>query len=212
VDAVDEKVANFFYANNVSFLSVDSKSFVELVDALKSAPLAYKKPDRKALSGKLLDSTEKRINAAKYEHLGSIEKYGAALATDGATVHGEPLSNYVIKIPNIPKPIHLGMLNAKKHIAGGESKDADYVASGPRQSRQEPDPPHGLRLVSDPCTINKNPHHAMIIGLVVSFPPASSFSGGRRHALAYVGYNLPMTTMSKFKFAVGPGNPGARRF
>ena len=65
-DAVDDKVANCFDANNVSFSSVYSKSFVELVKALKSAPLDYKKTDRKALSGKLLDSTEARINAAKY--------------------------------------------------------------------------------------------------------------------------------------------------
>ena len=84
---------------------MESKSLVELIKALKSAPLEYKNPTRQALSGKLLDSTEARINTAKYEHLGSIEKYGTALATDGATVHGEPLSNCAIKIPNVPKPI-----------------------------------------------------------------------------------------------------------
>ena len=107
-DAADEKLANFLYANNVSFSSVDTKSLVELADAPKSAPPTYKKPDRKALSGELVGPTEKRINAAKYEHSSSIEKYGTALATGGASVHLELLSTYVLKVRNVPKPIHLG--------------------------------------------------------------------------------------------------------
>ena len=34
-DAADEKVAKFFYANKISFSSVGSKLFVELVKALR---------------------------------------------------------------------------------------------------------------------------------------------------------------------------------
>ena len=49
-------------------------------------------------------------------------------------MHGEPFSNYVTKIPNVPKPTHLDMLNANKYIADGDCKDTGYSRSVPSSS------------------------------------------------------------------------------
>ena len=55
---------------------------------------------------------------------------GGTIAADGATVHGEPIANFVTKVASMPKPVHLKILNAKKHIAEGGSKNADFMAEG----------------------------------------------------------------------------------
>jgi hypothetical protein len=129
-ELVDEKIANFFYGCKVSFMSADSVLFGEMVEALKTAPANYKAPYRQRFSYDLLEKTEKRIEAAKVGPFEALEVYGAAMAMDSATVNGEPISNYVLKVATVAKPIHLLLLNAKKHIANGECKDADYVAFG----------------------------------------------------------------------------------
>ena len=42
--------------------------------------------------------------------------FGASITADGATVHGEPIANFALKVASMPKPVHLKILNAKKHI------------------------------------------------------------------------------------------------
>ena len=80
------------------------------------------------LLDKYVDIVETRINAFKIPHFGATRIVGSAVAMDGATVHGEPIANFVLKIATIPKPIHLKIVNAKKAIAEGESKNADDMA------------------------------------------------------------------------------------
>ena len=126
----DEKIAAFFYRCDLPFAAVDSAAFKDLVATLKTAPSGYKPPDRKRLSGDLLDSAEKKITIAKNQELEKARVYGAAIAGDGATVHGEPLANYVAAVATVKHPIHLLLLNAKQHIADGDCKDADYAAFG----------------------------------------------------------------------------------
>ena len=52
-DKFDVSVANFFYANNISFNCVDSVTFKNLVNDLHPG---YKPPNRKRLAGELLDT------------------------------------------------------------------------------------------------------------------------------------------------------------
>lgn len=71
-----------------------------------------------------------RIEASKIPVLQKMLIFGGALSMDGATVHGEPLSNYVVTVPTVRKPVHMKVVNAKKHLAEGNCKDADYIAFG----------------------------------------------------------------------------------
>jgi hypothetical protein len=97
-ELVDEKVANFFFGCKVSFQCADSVLFSEMVEALKRAPGNYKPPHRHRLSGDLLEKAETRIEAAKVGPFAALEVFGGAMAMDSASVHGEPISNYVMKI------------------------------------------------------------------------------------------------------------------
>jgi len=126
--AVSEAVANFFFGCDIPFAVADSVFFRRMVDALKVASVAYKPPHRMALSDKYVDIVETRVNAAKVPHYDAMRIVGATAAMDGATVHGEPIANFVLKVATIPKPIHLKIVNAKNSIAEGEGKDADFMA------------------------------------------------------------------------------------
>ena len=127
---MDEAVAKFFMGCDVSFQIVGHPLFKRMIDKAKTAGPSYKPPIRQRLSDDLLDTVEARVDSYKAPHLEAMKIYGGTIAADGATVHGEPIANFVTKVASMPKPVHLKILNAKKHIAEGGSKNADFMAEG----------------------------------------------------------------------------------
>lgn len=54
IGILDQKISEFFYANNISFNVADSGAFIDMVNALR---LGYNPPNRKRLAGQLLDES-----------------------------------------------------------------------------------------------------------------------------------------------------------
>ena len=117
-------------AVDISFQIIGHSLFKRMVDKAKTAGPSYKPPNRQRLSGDLLGTAEARANSCKAPHLEAMKVFGGTVAVGGATVHGEPIANFVTKVASMPKPVHLKILNAKKHIAEGGSKDAGFMAEG----------------------------------------------------------------------------------
>src|SRR5678816_2877132 len=70
---LDQKISVFFYASNVSFLSVELKYFVEMIQTLRPG---YSSPSRRNLAGPLLDTAHiyiYRIYTVSYTHLRAHE-------------------------------------------------------------------------------------------------------------------------------------------
>ena len=60
---IDQQVARFVYAENLSLRIVSSPHFADLVRVLRAAPENYKLPDRNRLSGDLLDTVCTQLRA-----------------------------------------------------------------------------------------------------------------------------------------------------
>ena len=56
-DKVDDGVSSFFFEENIPFRKVESPSFKKLVDAVRCSGPNYQLPNRKRLSGALLDDS-----------------------------------------------------------------------------------------------------------------------------------------------------------
>ena len=54
-DKVDEAVSAFFFKEGIPFSKVESQAFKKMVSAVKCSGPAYQPPNRKRLSGSLLD-------------------------------------------------------------------------------------------------------------------------------------------------------------
>ena len=60
---IDEAVATFIYAENLSARIVESRHFASMVRLLTCAPSSYKLPGRKRINGDLLDSATMRLRS-----------------------------------------------------------------------------------------------------------------------------------------------------
>lgn len=65
-ELVDEKLAAAFYACNIPFAVLESKSFVDAMDAMKRAPIGYKLPDRHRLSTDLLAQADVQLRSTHH--------------------------------------------------------------------------------------------------------------------------------------------------
>lgn len=98
---------------------------------IQDAGPSFKTPCGSTLGGAILERQYKADKAEDYRLLGlpGVEKYGAALTTDGATIQRHPLLNVVLVCVSFTAMMLLAAIDASTHLATGASKDAEYVAN-----------------------------------------------------------------------------------
>src|ERR1044072_6854902 len=89
-EILDQKISKFFYTNNVSFLSVELKYFVEMIQALRPG---YSPPSRRYLALPLLDTADNKIENNLKSQLNEVEgKVCITLCMDGwSSVKNDPI-------------------------------------------------------------------------------------------------------------------------
>ena len=81
---IDQQVARFVYAENLSLRIVSSPHFADLVRVLRAAPENYKLPDRNRLSGDLLDTVCTQLRATDQPLRDAmLSAYGCTILCDG---------------------------------------------------------------------------------------------------------------------------------
>lgn len=82
VDA-DDAVARFFYGNNIPTQMMNSRTFRDLIDAIRVAPLDWKPPERHRLAGPLLDRLVGTLRAQEAPLRQSVFKNCGTVLSDG---------------------------------------------------------------------------------------------------------------------------------
>ncbi|KAB7504956.1 hypothetical protein Anas_09603 [Armadillidium nasatum] len=117
-EILDQKISKFFYANNVSFLSVESKYFVEMIQALRPG---YSPPSRRNLAGPLLDIAHNEVENNLKSQLNEVEgKVCITLCMDGwSSVKNDPI---------IATSMHTGKQSFLLSTidSGSDKKNAEY--------------------------------------------------------------------------------------
>jgi hypothetical protein len=109
----------------VFFSSPDFKDYIKTV---RNSDPSWKPPDRQKVLGPMLDEKFVVVKKALNKRAEQASIFGMTVASDAATVMGEPLVNVVGAIPLQSKPLALGILNCSRHLADGGHKDGLYYA------------------------------------------------------------------------------------
>ena len=81
--ALDEKIAELVYGDNLPFTFAESPRFKAVIQAAKVAPLSYKPPDARSLGGSLLEKTVGNLKAAEKPLRAASTKFGCTVVSDG---------------------------------------------------------------------------------------------------------------------------------
>ena len=127
-DDVDNAIAEAFIENGWSFLSVESKSFLKVVQAIQTGPKNYRPPHRRRLSGKLLDTAYDNAEANREEGIAKAVRTGGVLVSDGATVRKKPMINYLYITSG--GAYYVGTEDISDDLANGDRKDAQFLFDG----------------------------------------------------------------------------------
>lgn len=129
-EVADKAVANFFYANGLSFSAADSSQgsyYQQMIRAIQAAPSGWKPPNSNKISGPLLDSCWDDIQRTIQERdpNGRLAmKFGSSYTQDGwDAVDSTPLINSAYITAND------GGVYLRSVDTSGLTKDAEYIAA-----------------------------------------------------------------------------------
>ena len=122
-------IAAFIHCCGLPFSVVDHPTFVTVLRLAKRVGNNYIPPDRKKISGVLLDMTYEQMQKQQQERLLlQVETFGLSLYGDGATIHKMPLLNLLASGVHANVAV-LDIVDATEHIRQGGKKDAKYISS-----------------------------------------------------------------------------------
>jgi hypothetical protein len=121
-ELTDSAVAQFFYANGISFNVAKNPYFKRMVEALKCAPAGYKPPGINPLRETLLDKETERVKLQLLPFTDSLKTTGCTVTSDGwSNVQNRPLLNFLQVTPK-------GDLFLKSEDTSSSTKTAAYIA------------------------------------------------------------------------------------
>jgi hypothetical protein len=121
-ELTDSAVAQFFYANGISFNVARSPYFKRLVEALKCAPAGYRPSGVNPLRETLLEKETERIQHQLLPFTDSLQTTGCTVTSDGwSNVQNRPLLNFLQVTPK-------GNLFLKSEDTSSSTKTAAYIA------------------------------------------------------------------------------------
>ena len=125
----DIAAADFLISCGLPFSLSEDPKFKRLFECGRNLGPNYKPPNRRAVSGKLMDSLFK---TARDEQLHSLRQeadaFGLSIFGDGATIQKVPLINILAASPNNPFAL-LDIVDCTSHLESGGKKDAPYIAN-----------------------------------------------------------------------------------
>ena len=154
VDEADEAIANFFYANGLSFAAASTEQmsyYREMVKKIQAAPTGYIPPHRRKLAGTLLeddcyDRMWKRIEQRDPNGAQAM-RYGACYVSDGwDSVDNLPLINSAFIAGND------GGVYWRSVDTSGKEKNAEYCAALMIANIYEFGPLEVILVITDTCT------------------------------------------------------------
>lgn len=152
VVAADEAIANFFYANGISFSAASSEEtslYRQMIRAIQAAPIGYVPPNPKKLGGELLDQCYnamwQRVRARDPD--GTLKtKFGSTYVSDGwDSCDHLPLINSAFISAND------GGLYWRSVDTSGKVKSAEYCAMLMIQDIYAYGPENVVLVVTDTC-------------------------------------------------------------
>lgn len=154
VDIADHAIADFFYANGISFSAADTavdSLYMQMVRAIQAAPAGYVPPERKKLSHQLLDSSYDHMwRSIKQRDPSGVlaEKFGIAYTQDGwDSVDHLPLINSAYITAND------GGVYLRSVDTSGRTKDAVYIAALMIQDIYSIGCTNVILVVTDTCAV-----------------------------------------------------------
>lgn len=82
-ESVDEAVARFFFGNNVSVRAVQSKTFKEMIKAIRTAPLEWQPPTEVRLGGKCLQDLCRKLREEEAPLRQALLRNSGTVLSDG---------------------------------------------------------------------------------------------------------------------------------
>jgi hypothetical protein len=126
---MDIAVADYIHSNMLPFSLTRDPKFFKMIDIAKTLGPRYNTPDRRQMSGPLLDTLYK-ANRTKMMRtlLVDAKTFGVTIQSDGATITNVPLLNVLASSPNNPFAL-LEIVDCTDQMAKGGKKDAEYLCS-----------------------------------------------------------------------------------
>jgi hypothetical protein len=125
---MDIAVANFMHSHMLPFSLTECPKFLKLLNTAKSLDTGYLPPDRRKMSGQLLDIIYDTNKEEMIKNL-LLESniFGVTIFGDGATITNVPLMNILAVSPNNPFAL-LEIVDCTDQMAKGGKKDAKYLS------------------------------------------------------------------------------------
>ena len=125
----DIAAADFLISCGLPFSLSEDPKFKRLFEVGRNLGPNYKPPDRRAVSGKLMDSLFKTARDDQLHLLRQeADQFGISIFGDGATIQKVPLINVLAASPNNPFAL-LDIVDCTAHLANGGKKDAPYISN-----------------------------------------------------------------------------------
>ena len=125
---MDIAVANFMHSHMLPFSLTECPKFLKLLETAKSLGTGYLPPDRRKMSGPLLDVLYDTNKEEMIKNLLLESKiFGVTIFGDGATITNVPLINILAASPNNPFAL-LEIVDCTDQMAKGGKKDAKYLS------------------------------------------------------------------------------------
>ena len=125
---MDIAIADFMHSHMLPFSLTECPKFLKLLDTAKSLGTGYLPPDRRKMSGPLLDILYDTNKEEMIKNLLLESKiFGVTIFGDGATITNIPLMNILAASPNNPFAL-LEIVDCTDQMAKGGKKDAKYLS------------------------------------------------------------------------------------
>jgi len=125
---MDIAIADFMHSHMLPFSLTECPKFLKLINTAKSMGTGYLPPDRRKMSGPLLDVLYDTNKEEMIKNLLLESKiFGVTIFGDGATITNVPLMNILAASPNNPFAL-LEIVDCADQMAKGGKKDAKYLS------------------------------------------------------------------------------------
>lgn len=149
-DVVDEAIAAFFYACNISGNVIAHVKFKDMVRAIKAAPPGYLPPERHRLYGSLLDSVYEKTKRQLYPLQEAVMRECGTVCSDGwDSVTRDHLINFLFGNASAM------FFEGTYELCADDAEDAQLVADLVIQCIRKVGELSIIQFVSDTCSVMK---------------------------------------------------------
>jgi hypothetical protein len=149
-DSVDEAIARFFYACNISAHVAEHQMFKEMVQAAKAAAPGYQPPTRQRLYGSLLDTVYEKTKRQLFPLQESVMRECGTVCSDGwDSITRDHLINFLFGNASAM------FFEGTYELCANDAEDADMIADLVSQCMRKLGPLSIIQFVSDTCSVMK---------------------------------------------------------